>query len=227
MRLGLRLTTAIVLAFLVLVPFALLAILVVGDASPLHHADAAVTSSLHGWALDHPHWVDANHWWSLIFGPFPLRLAALLLVVWLLRRRARRLAIFVVTTMTVGGVLGVLLKVLIGRHRPDLLDPVARAAGFSFPSGHALNAALAAGVFVLVLLPVVRRRRLLWAAAVAVTVLTGLSRIVLGVHWTSDVLAGWLLGVAVVAAMAAAFARRGVEAVVEDGVEPGALMHSK
>jgi hypothetical protein len=41
------------------------------------------------------------------------------------------------------------------------------------------------------------------------------------------VLAGWLLGVATVAAMAAAFSRRGLEAVVEEGVEPEALMHSK
>lgn len=227
MKLGLRLTTAIALAFLVLVPFALLSILVIGDASPLHDADAAVTDALHGYALAHPAWVDLNLWWSLVFGPFPLRLAALLLVVWLLRRKARRLAIFVVATMAVGGVLGVVLKLLVGRHRPDLLDPVARAAGFSFPSGHALNAALAAGVFVLVLLPVVKRRWLLWSAAIAVAVITGLSRIVLGVHWTSDVLAGWLLGVAVVAAMAAAFTRRGVGAVVEEGVEPGALMHSK
>jgi membrane-associated phospholipid phosphatase len=227
MKLGLRLTTAIALAFLVLVPFALLAILVVGDASPLHRADAAVTNALHDYAVQHSTWVDVNMWWSLVFGPFPLRLAALLLVVWLLRRNARRLAIFVVTTMAVGGVLGVLLKLLVGRHRPDLLEPVARAAGFSFPSGHALNAALAAGVFVLVLLPVVKKRWLLWSAAVAVTVLTGVSRIVLGVHWSSDVLAGWLLGIAVVAAMAAAFSRRGLEAVVEEGVEPGALMHSK
>ncbi|MET0491734.1 MAG: phosphatase PAP2 family protein [Actinoplanes sp.] len=227
MKLGLRLTTAIVLAFLVLVPFALLAILVIGDATPLHHADAAVTTALHSWALDHPKWVDLNLAWSLVFGPFPLRLGALVLVAWLLRRRAKRLAIFVVTTMAVGGVLGVLLKLLVGRHRPDLLEPVARAAGFSFPSGHALNAALAAGVFVLVLLPVVKKRWLLWSAAVAVTVLTGVSRIVLGVHWSSDVLAGWLLGIAVVAAMAAAFSRRGLEAVVEEGVEPEALMHSK
>jgi undecaprenyl-diphosphatase len=222
MKLGLRLTTASALALVVLVPFALIAALVSGGWSPLHELDATVTNALHGWALQHPHWIDANVWWTTIFAPFPLRAAALVLVIWLVRRRARRLAAWVVTTMVVGGLLGMVLKLLVGRHRPDLLDPVARAAGYSFPSGHALNAALTAGVFVLVLLPLARgaKRWVLWGSALAVAVLTGLSRIVLGVHWTSDVVAGWLLGVAVVAVTAAAFPRARREPVVEEGLEP-------
>ncbi|GAA3346746.1 hypothetical protein GCM10020358_58910 [Amorphoplanes nipponensis] len=222
MKLGLRLTTASVLALLVLVPFALIAALVSGGWGPLHDLDATVTDALHGWAVGHPHATKATVWWTNIFGPTPLRIAALGLVIWLLRRRARRLALWAATTMVVGGLLGALLKLLVGRHRPDLLDPVARATGYSFPSGHALNAALAAGVFVLVLLPVARgaRRWVLWGAAIAVTVLTGLSRIVLGVHWTSDVVAGWLLGVAVVAVTAAAFPRVRATPVVEEGLEP-------
>jgi membrane-associated phospholipid phosphatase len=145
--------------------------------------------------------------WCYVFDPNTLRLAALVLVIWFVRRKARRMALWVTTTMAVGGLLGMLLKLLVGRHRPDLLDPVARAAGYSFPSGHALNVALAAGVFLLVFLPLVRgrRRALLWAAAVVATVVTGLCRIALGVHWTSDVVGGWVLGLAVVAATASAF----------------------
>ncbi|MEU8230534.1 phosphatase PAP2 family protein [Actinoplanes sp. NPDC048967] len=222
MKLGMRLTTASALALLGLVPFALIAALVAGGWPPLHDLDRAVTDSLHTWALGHPHWTEANKWWTNIFAPMPLRAAALILVIWLLRRRAKRLALWAVTAMAVGGVLGALLKLLVGRHRPDLLDPVARATGYSFPSGHALNAALTAGVFVLVLLPVARgaKRWVLWGSAIAVTVLTGLSRIVLGVHWTSDVVAGWLLGIAVVAVTAAAFPRLRPERVVEEGLEP-------
>ena len=222
MKLGMRLTTASALALLGLVPFALIAALVAGGWPPLHDLDRAVTDSLHTWALGHPHWTEANKWWTNIFDPMPLRAAALVLVIWLLRRRAKRLALWAATAMTVGGVLGALLKLLVGRHRPDLLEPVARATGYSFPSGHALNAALTAGVFVLVLLPVARgaMRWVLWGAAIAVTVLTGLSRIVLGVHWTSDVVAGWLLGIAVVAVTAAAFPRLRPERVVEEGLEP-------
>ncbi|MGC5017538.1 phosphatase PAP2 family protein [Micromonospora sp. DT47] len=207
--LGLRLTIASAAAFLVLVPFALLAVLVVGAWPPLHDLDAAVTHVLHRYALDHPVWVRVMSLWTDVFAPNPLRAATLVVVVWLWRRQARRPALWVVTTMAVGGALGPLLKLLVGRNRPDLLDPVARAAGFSFPSGHTLNATLAAGVLLLVFLPFTRGRPVarvaLWSAAVLIAVVTGLSRIALGVHWTSDVLGGWLLGTAVVAATTAAF----------------------
>ncbi|MGV9216229.1 phosphatase PAP2 family protein [Micromonospora sp. RB23] len=227
--LGLRLTLASTAAFLVLVPFALLALLVLGAWAPLHRLDTTITDALHGHAVDHPAWVMLMRVWSEVFAPMPLRVVVLLVVIWLLRRQARRLALWATTTMVVGGLMGPLLKLLVGRDRPELLDPVARAAGYSFPSGHALNATLAAGVLLLVFLPYVRRgaaRVALWVAALLVTLVTGLSRVVLGVHFTSDVLGGWLLGVAVVAATTAAFtswrAHRGLRPVrpVRDGVAP-------
>jgi undecaprenyl-diphosphatase len=225
--LGLRLGVAAAAALLLLVPFALLAALVVGDWGPLHDLDSTVTNALHGFAIGHPGWVRAMVVWSFVFDPNSWRVAAVLLAVWLLRRGARPLAIWVLTTMTVGGVLGALLKLLVGRHRPDLLDPVARAVGFSFPSGHALNNALGAGVFVLVLLPFVRdrpvRRVVLWVAAIVIPLVTAFCRVGLGLHWTSDVVAGLFLGFAVVAGMAAAYetwrGRRPAQ-VAAEGVDP-------
>ncbi len=229
--LGLRLTLAAVLAFVLLVPLSLLAVLVVGNWPPLHSVDLDITDALHGFAAGHIAWVRAMAVWSYLCDPNVMRAAALVLAVWLWRRKdAPRLAWWVVVTMTVGGVLAALLKLLVGRHRPELLDPVARAAGYSFPSGHALNTALAAGVFLLVLLPFVHDRRrlrgLLWTMAILIPLITGVCRVGLGVHWTSDVLAGWLMGIAVVAATAAAFAawrersgRRRVK-VTDEGVEP-------
>ncbi|MEO3772270.1 phosphatase PAP2 family protein [Micromonospora sp. B9E7] len=227
--LGLRLTLASVAAFLVLVPFALLTLLVLGAWAPLRRLDTTVTDALHTYAQDHRGWVVLMRIWTEVFAPMPLRAVALLLVVWLLRRGARRLALWAATTMVVGGLVGPLLKLLVGRDRPELLEPVARAAGYSFPSGHALNATLAAGVLLLVLLPYAgpgAARVALWVAAVLLTVLTGLSRVALGVHFTSDVLGGWLLGVAVVAATTAAFtswrAHIGLRPVrpTRDGVAP-------
>lgn len=226
--LGLRLTVAAAASFGMLIPFALLAALVRGSWGPLHRWDSAVTNTLHSFALGHPGWVRAMTVWSLLASPTAMRIATLALLGWLLRRGARRLAWWVVTAMVTGGLLGVVLKFLVGRHRPDLLDPVARAGGYSFPSGHALNATLAAGVFVLVLLPFTGgagsgrargRRWALWTAAILIAGLTGLSRVALGVHWASDVIGGWLLGTAVVAVTAAAFSTAG-RAAVDHGGSP-------
>lgn len=192
-----------------LIPVALIAVLIVGDVDWLHRLDGDVTDSLHHFADGHPGWVRLMKAWSLVFDPNSWRAAALLLAIWLVRRRhAWPVAIWVAVTMTAGGILGAVLKLLVGRHRPDLLEPVARASGYSFPSGHALNNALGAAVFVLVLLPLVRdhpvRRAALWTAAVVIPLVTAFTRVALGVHWTSDVVGGLLLGVGVVAAAAGA-----------------------
>src|SRR3954464_9016096 len=95
-----------------------------------------------GFAVGHAGWVRFMDVWSLVFAPTVFRVAAAALVVWLWRRGAGRTALWVAVTMITGGVLGVVLKLLFGRHRPDLLDPVAHAPGYSFPSGHALTSAL-------------------------------------------------------------------------------------
>ncbi|MFG1606857.1 phosphatase PAP2 family protein [Actinoplanes sp. NPDC049265] len=194
LRLGLRAG----LIILLLVPFALLAIFVAASWAPLHGLDALISDSVHVWAVRHPAVVEAMRVWSLVFSPMALRAAALVLVIWLFRRHRPRLAWWVIIVMTAGGLVAAVLKLLVERDRPSFLDPVARAAGYSFPSGHAANAALASAVFLFILLPYARSPRWLWIAAVTVTVVTGLSRIGLGVHYTSDVVAGWLLGPAVV-----------------------------
>ena len=221
---GVRVAVAAAGAVVLLVPAALLGVLIVGNVGWLHRFDLRVTDAGHGLAVRHAGLVRFMDVWSLVFAPTSWRIAALLLAIWLVRRRVWPLVIWVAATMTAGGLLGVVLKLLVGRHRPDLLDPVARASGYSFPSGHALNSALGASVLLLVLLPVVPGRRAwLWAAAIAVPLVTGLSRIGLGVHWTSDVLAGWLLGVAVPAVTATAYLRwagRRRPHPVAEGLEP-------
>ena len=210
-------------ALLLFLVFALIAVLVAGDWPPLRRLDLAVTAAQHELALQHPAWVRFQVVWSFVFSPTGFRLAALAVAVWLYRRGAKRQVVWLVTTMTVGGLLGVLLKLLVGRNRPDLLDPVAQATGYSFPSGHALNAALGAGALLLVFLPFLRGRTgalvALWAAVVAIPFLTGATRVGLGVHYTSDVVAGWLLGVAVLAATTVAFWPRLKEEQVEQQEE--------
>lgn len=91
-------------------------------------------------------------------------------------------------------------KSLTGRPRPQF-DPLVLEESLSFPSGHSTQAAavwLALAAVAVAWLPPAadtrRRRRLLWAGALAVAVAVGFSRIYLGVHWLTDVLAGLALG---------------------------------
>lgn len=96
--------------------------------------------------------------------------------------------------MTIAG------KDLIGRDRPPLADAVPPYEySPSFPSGHTLNAVVIAGVvaYLLILRQATIRARVLTISAAALFALTiGLSRVFLGHHWFTDVLAGWVLGTA-------------------------------
>jgi undecaprenyl-diphosphatase len=93
------------------------------------------------------------------------------------------------------------LKAIIARARPDLLDPIVEERGFSFPSGHAALGMVAWGVLgVLVMrsrLPLGVRRAIV-AVLALVIFLIGLSRVWLGVHYPTDVLAGWTAGAVIV-----------------------------
>jgi undecaprenyl-diphosphatase len=95
----------------------------------------------------------------------------------------------------------------VNRARPSLEDPVAQAAGLSFPSGHAQAAVVSYAVLLIVCAPMLRRgrRRIAVAAAALMVLAIGFSRIALGVHYPSDVLGGYVLGTAWVLAMTAAF----------------------
>jgi undecaprenyl-diphosphatase len=215
---------------LIAVPFTLLLVLVKSSWTPLRRLDEGTADRLHTWALGHPAAVRFFRDWSTIFGPTTWRLLVAVLAIWLLYRRAVRLAIWAIVTITVGGLLGVTLKFVVNRARPILPDPVALASGSSFPSLHSMNAALGVGVLLLVALPAlgVRWRVGAWALGALIVLITGYARIALGVHWVSDVLAGWTLGAGVVAGTAAAFeswrreAGRAPAAPALEGVEPEA-----
>ena len=99
-----------------------------------------------------------------------------------------------------------LIKQLVDRARPTWPDAAFHLTTPSFPSGHAMSGIDMWAVLGVILLcaPVGGRLpRVVGALVVAVGVLLGPSRLVLGVHWPSDVLAGWLLGAAVACAAAA------------------------
>ena len=84
---------------------------------------------------------------------------------------------------------------------------MAYAPGYSFPSGHAMTATTSFAVLILVLAPLMTRvwRTACWCVAVFSVLGVGFTRVALGVHWFSDVLGGWLLGLTVVAFTAWSF----------------------
>ncbi|GAA1802866.1 phosphatase PAP2 family protein [Nostocoides veronense] len=88
------------------------------------------------------------------------------------------------------------VKEAIGRERPAYDNPVWSTDGLSFPSGHASNAACAAVLAAGILIPLIttHHQRAATVLAAPFALLTGLDRILLGVHYPSDVLAGWCLG---------------------------------
>ncbi|MDP4024543.1 phosphatase PAP2 family protein [Methylobacterium sp. NEAU 140] len=111
----------------------------------------------------------------------------------------RRIAAFVVAAVGGGELLSTVLKVFYHRPRPDLVPHGMEVFTASFPSGHATMSAIAYLTLATLAARVERRRRvkaLLLFLGVSMTLLVGASRVYLGVHWPSDVLAGWCVGAA-------------------------------
>ena len=123
----------------------------------------------------------------------PLTLAVAALV--FLRGHRRHAAALLLVTSG-GRLLVELLKWWTGRARPDLVDYQVTVHSLSFPSGHAANSLIVYLALALIVAPMFGPAR--WAVVIAVVaaVLIGLTRPILGVHWPSDVLAGWALALA-------------------------------
>ena len=111
----------------------------------------------------------------------------------------RREALLMLVAVGGGQILSSLLKLGIDRPRPDLVPHLAEVQTLSFPSGHAMMAAvtyLTLGSMLAGIVPGRATKIYVLGVAVLVTLMVGLSRIYLGVHWPSDVLAGWCAGFA-------------------------------
>ncbi len=128
-----------------------------------------------------------------------LALVTVIAVGYLAVVRARLTALLVVAAVVTGSVGVSLLKAQFDRPRPDADFAVLVVPGMSFPSGHATISAI---VFLTVaaLLASTRTRALertyILAMATLMALLVGLSRVALGVHWATDVAAGWVFGTA-------------------------------
>lgn len=116
--------------------------------------------------------------------------------IFLLHRKVRQ-ALVLVATVLVGQVGSSVLKGVYERPRPDLVPHAVYVYSASFPSGHSMLSATVYLTLAALIAGLETRRAakaLIFAAAVLVMVAVGVSRVYLGVHWPSDVLAGWCAG---------------------------------
>ena len=197
MRLGVGLAGT----FVASTTFALLLLLVRSGWPPLGALDTSTAQTFHRLDASHPWLVKSAEVLSRVFDPNVFRaLLALIALVYLLRGE-RRHAVWLLATVFGGAALGLTLKVVTGRARPVLPDPVSTAPGQSFPSGHALGATVGCCLLLLLTLRFLSRRGRIVAiiAATLIVVAVALARVVLGVHFVSDVVAGVMLGIAWVA----------------------------
>ncbi len=120
-----------------------------------------------------------------------------LAALWMLRQRYREKALLLAATVIVERLLVDGLKEWIGRERPPL-EPLLTHS-LAYPSGHSANSMTAFLATALIATPSPYRRTAA-IAAILVSILVGLTRVWLGVHWPSDVVGGWALGLLAVAA---------------------------
>jgi undecaprenyl-diphosphatase len=132
-----------------------------------------------------------------IGGPASLAVIAIGVAVLLFAQRHRGLSLYVAVTSGLSGLINLGLKELFARTRPDLAEALRKASGYSFPSGHAMGSMVVLGSLAYVVARVHGRWRLRSATIAALLssiVAVGLSRVYLGVHWISDIAAGYVAG---------------------------------
>jgi undecaprenyl-diphosphatase len=126
-----------------------------------------------------------------------LTLLTVAVAAWLALRRLWGATWLLLASVGGGIVVSTLLKLAFERARPDLVPHGSHVSSASFPSGHSMMAAvvyLTLGVLLARVEPRRRTKAYVLSVAVILTLLVGVSRVYLGVHWPTDVLAGWSIG---------------------------------
>jgi undecaprenyl-diphosphatase len=169
-----------------------------------HGMDALVLAYLRPSANPHdaigPRWFEhAVAELTTLGGVTNLTVIVLIALLFLLLQR--RFASALLVTLAVGGgvAMSETIKTLLGRDRPPLIYRAVETSNASFPSGHAMLSTitfLTLGALLAQVMPQKRLKVFVFAVAVLLAGIVGASRVYLGVHWTTDVLAGWSLGAA-------------------------------
>ena len=210
-RPALRLPIAAACAFL------LLAVLAVGGWPPVDAADLAISERFREFGNAHPTLIAWVRIATDVATTIPFLAAGVLLTLFLAVRRERRSAIFTAVITAAVPTLWGLMHLWLLHPRPE--NGFVTVASNGFPSGHTSNATAAALLAFYLLSPRLSRRAtaILFVTATLFALLIGLSRLTLLAHWPTEVLGGWLLGLAVVPVAARYLAPRRSE------IQPPAL----
>ena len=178
----------------------LLGTLVTRDRSPLDSLDRLGQRG-EDWTDEHALLVDALRVVEHAFGTIGMTVITVVIAGLLLLRRHRRAAAFAAIAMLSTSLITTGFKLWLGRGRPDWQDATGLITSKSFPSGHASSSAALAGILIVLTVIFVRRasmRRTAILLALLLWVVVCVDRVLLGRHFPTDVIAGSMLGAAVV-----------------------------
>jgi undecaprenyl-diphosphatase len=141
----------------------------------------------------HPALILIGRFFTALGDPTVLIIGGILVGAWLWREGRGRFAAGLLLVILVGRGLTEAQKYWIARARPDIEPHLVVVKTWSFPSGHATSSMIFYLALALAIAPV-GWRRIAAAAAILLSLLIGVSRVMLGVHWPSDVIGGWCFG---------------------------------
>jgi undecaprenyl-diphosphatase len=226
-RYGLRLTLVAVVMVLIAAPFSFLLFQVLAE-GPLTRFDGDLADRFNQLVAGHDNWIAFLNFVSWLGKPVTLWIATGAAVIYTWRNGAHKLTVYLVATTLGGSIVSTGVKLAVDRPRPEVDHPIIEAFGKSFPSGHALSSTVVYGAILLTFLPVLRRghRHLAIVVTAVLVLFIGVSRLLLGVHFLTDVLAGHILGLAWLIGATSVFeiwrVERGRPAVhvLDEGIEP-------
>lgn len=158
-----------------------------------HQLDLSILLSLHE---IHRPWLDTVMLGLTFLGePWLLTIASLVVGVWLLWRQQRSEAMTLAIAAVGATGLNLWLKTLFGRARPELWERIVDVRYYSFPSGHAMLSMVVYGLLGYLLATYLRNWRLsIVSLTIALILSIGFSRLYFGVHWPTDIIAGYAAG---------------------------------
>jgi len=146
-------------------------------------------------SIQTPMLIQASKIISIIFEPIYIIVFSLILSMFIWTRGARKDSVFFSILMIAGGIAMYSIKEIFQRARP--LNALMPESSFSFPSGHALISLIFFGFLIYLAIKNIKsktNKTIISVILIILILLIGVSRIILNVHWASDVMAGWFLG---------------------------------